>query len=268
MARISNRITSGVSTILHSLIVPVFVLVFMTYYKPLGIYELLSMENVTFGFNVTMIFCIVLVTVSITRAWLYLLGKFKKLPVSVYTMWCIGETLIASLFAAMYVALISPEQISYFETAGSTFISLLVTTIYPYGFLWLGLELYAKHNDDIKPVDESSLIRFYDEYKKLRLVLASEAIIFIKSEDNYVQIHYMDQGRTKKFILRSTMRALEDTLAKHGLVRCHRSFFINPSFIKIVHRDSAGLIVAELNQDGYESIPISRKFQDAIMKLL
>ena len=182
MARISNRITSGVSTILHSLIVPVFVLVFMTYYKPLGIYELLSMENVTYGFNVTMIFCIVLVTVSITRAWLYLLGKFKKLPVSVYTMWCIGETLIASLFAAMYVTLMSPEQISYFETAGSTFISLLVTTIYPYGFLWLGLELYAKHNDDVKPVDESSLIRFYDEYKKLRLVLASEAIIFIKSE--------------------------------------------------------------------------------------
>ena len=74
MARISNRITSGVSTILHSLIVPVFVLVFIAYYKPLGIYELLSMENVTFGFNVTMIFCIVLVTVSITRAWLYLLG--------------------------------------------------------------------------------------------------------------------------------------------------------------------------------------------------
>ena len=150
MARISNRITSGVSTILHSLIVPVFVLVFMTYYKPLGIYELLSMENVSFGFNVTMIFCIVLVAVSITRAWLYLLGKFKKLPVPVYTMWCVGETLIASLFAAMYVTLISPEQISYFETAGLTFVGLLVTAIYPYGFLWLSLELYAKHNDDIK----------------------------------------------------------------------------------------------------------------------
>ena len=92
--------------------------------------------------------------------------------------------------------------------------------------------------------------------------------MFIKSEDNYVQIHYLDQGRTKKFVLRSSMRALEDTLSKHGLVRCHRSYFINPSFIRIVHRDSAGLIVAELNKDGYESIPISRKFQDAITKLL
>jgi DNA-binding LytR/AlgR family response regulator len=57
----------------------------------------------------------------------------------------------------------------------------------------------------------------------------------------------------KKFILRSS---------------CHRSYFINPIFIKIVHRDDAGLIVAELKQDGFESIPISRKYQEAISRLL
>ena len=90
----------------------------------------------------------------------------------------------------------------------------------------------------------------------------------IKSEDNYVQIHYLDRNRTRKFILRSSMRALEEDLSRHGLVRCHRSYFINPSFIKIVHRDSSGLIVAELNQDGFESIPISRKYQDEISRLL
>lgn len=268
MARISNRVTSGTGTLLHSLIVPLFALVFTAYYKPYGVYELLSMENVTYGFNVTMIFCIVLVSTSIARGWLYLLGKFKRLPVPVYTMWCVGETLIASLFAALYVILISPSPISYFEAAGYSFISLLVTNIYPYGFLWLSLELYSKYNDEIKPVDESSLIRFHDEYRKLRLVIASEAVIFIRSDDNYVHIHYMDQGRPKKFILRSSIRALEDNLVKHGLVRCHRSYVINPAFIKIVHRDGSGLIVAELNQDGYESIPISRKYQDVIMKLL
>ena len=80
--------------------------------------------------------------------------------------------------------------------------------------------------------------------------------------------HYLDKGKAKKFILRSSMRALEDTLAKHGLVRCHRSYFINPPFIRIVHRDESGLIVADLNQEGYESIPISRKYQDVVMKVL
>ena len=92
--------------------------------------------------------------------------------------------------------------------------------------------------------------------------------MFIKSEDNYVQINYLDKNKTKKFILRSSMRALEADLAKKGLVRCHRSYFINPAYIKIVHRDESGLIVAELNQDGFESIPISRKYHDEITKLL
>ena len=64
------------------------------------------------------------------------------------------------------------------------------------------------------------------------------------------------------------MKALEGTLMQHGLIRCHRSYFVNPSYIKIVHRNNAGLIVAELNQEGYESIPISQKYQDQIAKIV
>ena len=92
--------------------------------------------------------------------------------------------------------------------------------------------------------------------------------IVLKYEDNYVQIHYLDRGRVKKFILRSSMRALEDDLSKHGLVRCHRSYFINPPFIKIVRRDESGQIVAQLKQEGCENIPISRKYQEEISRLL
>ena len=160
------------------------------------------------------------------------------------------------------------DGLSFFEIAGSTFINLLATTVYPYVFLCLGLELYARDHEESHPVEDNSLIRFYDEYKKLRFVIAPEAVLFIRSEDNYVQIHYMDRGRVKKFILRSSMKALEEELSHHGLVRCHRSYFINPLFIKLVHRDESGLIVAQLKEDGFENIPISRKYQDEISKLL
>ena len=264
----ANILLSGASTIMHSLIVPIFVLIFIIYYKPYGVYNLLQMEHASFAFNATILFCIVLVSISITRGWLYLIGKYKDVTRPVYLAWCIGEMLVASLFMSLYIVLMDKESISFFELAGSSFVMMLATCIYPYGFIWLGIELYAKDNEEDIKADDNSLIRFHDEYNKLRFVIAPEAVIFIKSEDNYVQIHYLDKNRTKKFILRSSMRALEDNLGKHGLVRCHRSYFINPSFIKIVHRDGTGLIVAELNQDGYESIPISRKYHDAITKLL
>lgn len=264
----TRNITSGISTILHSLIIPVFALIFTLYYKPYGIYEMLEMENATFTFNVTMMFCIILVSVSITRGWLYLLGKYRSLTAPIYLVWCLGEILVASLFCSLFYILMADETLPFYEVAGSSFIRMLTTTIYPYCFLWLGFLLHSRNNEAAGNTDDGSLLRFYDEYKKLRLVIAPEAIIFIKSEDNYVQIHYIDQNRAKKFILRSSMRALEEGLSKHGLVRCHRSYFINPSFIKIVHRDSAGLIVAEIKQDGYEAIPISRKYHDAITRLL
>ena len=263
-----NTILSGASTIMHSLIVPLFVLIFTIYYRPTGVYNVLQMEDYSFAFNATILFCIVLVSISITRGWLYLIGKYKEISHSVYLLWCIGETLTASLFVSLYIVLMNNGTTPFFEIAGSSFITMMATCIYPYGFLWLGLELYAKNNEEDSPAEDNSLIRFYDEYRKLRFVIAPEAVIFIKSEDNYVQIHYLDKNRTKKFILRSSMRALEEDLGKHGLIRCHRSYFINPAYIRIVHRDSAGLIVADLNQDGYESIPISRKYQDAITKLL
>lgn len=268
MGKINNIIVSGASTIVHSLVVPIFALIFAIYYKPYGLYEELLMPNASYAFNVTIIFCIILVTLSITRGWLYLIGKYRTVSRLGYLAWCVMESIVAALFGTLYVILMTKVPGAFFDIAGRSVLLMLATLVYPYSFLWLGIELYSKNHEDSAPVDESSLIRFHDEYQKLRLVIAQEAVLFIKSEDNYVQIHYLDQGRTKKFILRSSMRALEDKLSKHGLVRCHRSYFINPGHVKIVHRDSSGLIVAELKQDGFESIPISRKYHDEISRLL
>ena len=259
---------SGVCTIIHSLVIPVFILIFITFYKPHGIHKLLEMEHANFAFNATIIFCIILVSTSITRGWLYLIGRYKNISRSIYTVWCFAEMTVAALFSSLYTTLMLKGPVSYFEIAGTFILLITSTAIYPYSIIWLAYELYAKNSEEENTADDSSLIRFYDEYKKLRFVIAHEAVIFIKSEDNYVQIHYQDQNRTKKFILRSSMKALEETLAKRGLIRCHRSYFINPAYIKIVHRDSTGTIVAELKQENFESIPISRKYQDTITRLL
>lgn len=259
---------SGAGTIMHSLVIPVFFLVFTMYYRTTGSYELLTMENASFAFNVTMLFCIILVSLSITRGWLYLIGKYKGMSGVFYVLWCLAEILVAALFCSLYIVLMSEDGLPFFEIAGSAYANLLSSTIYPYGFLWLGFELYSRDHEESSHVDDNSLIRFYDEYKKLRFIIAPEAVMFIKSEDNYVQIHYLDRNRAKKFVLRSSMRALEEDLSRHGLVRCHRSYFINPLFIRIVHRDDSGLLVAQLKQEGFESIPISRKYQGEVSRLL
>ena len=263
-----NKITEGVSVLIHTLTISLFFLFFIIFYKPYYIYSLLNMEHAGYTFNATILFCIVLVSTFITRGCLYFIGRKKNLTTQVYFGWCFAEMIIAALFSSLYITLMLKEPISFFEVAGTTIILTVTTLIYPYVFLWLKYEILTKNRQMDNTPDENSLIRFYDEYKKLRLVIAREAVMFIKSEENYVHIYYLDKERNKKFTLRSSMKALEDTLTKRGLVRCHRSYFINPAYIKIVHKNSAGIIVAELNRPDCDTIPISRKYQDVITRLI
>lgn len=264
----SNILTEGVSLAMHTLIVSVFALAFTLFYKPFNLQEILYTGNATVSFNATMIFCIILVSLILTRTALYFLGKLKRINKIIYALWCAGEIIIASMFISLYMSLMMDTPLTFFEIAGKTLGMMTFICIYPYSFLWLGMELYAKNNDNSDQPDNSSLVRFHDEYGKLRFVIAPEAVIYIKSEENYVQIYYADNGRVRKHTLRSSMRALEALLLKHGLIRCHRSYFINPEHVKMVHRDSSGLVVAHLKHDIVESIPISRKYQEEVSRIL
>ena len=263
-----NKITKGVSVVIHTMTISLFFLFFVIFYKPYNIYTLLNMEHAGFTFNATILFCIVLVSTFLTRGSLYLIDRKKRISTQVYFAWCFAEMIIVALFSSLYITLMLREPVSFFEVAGRAIILTVTTLIYPYVFIWMKYEILTKERQIDNTPDENSLIRFYDEYKKLRFVIAREAVIFIKSEENYVHIYYMDKEKNKKFTLRSSMKALEETLTKHGLVRCHRSYFINPAYIKIIHKNSAGIIVAELNQPNCDTIPISRKYQDAITKLI
>ena len=263
-----NKITKGASVVIHTMTISLFFLFFVIFYKPYSIYTLLNMEHAGFTFNATILFCIVLVSTFLTRGSLYLIDRKKRISTQVYFAWCFAEMIIVALFSSLYITLMLREPVSFFEVAGRAIILTVTTLIYPYVFIWMKYEILTKERQIDNTPDENSLIRFYDEYKKLRFVIAREAVIFIKSEENYVHIYYMDKEKNKKFTLRSSMKALEETLTKHGLVRCHRSYFINPAYIKIIHKNSAGIIVAELNQPNCDTIPISRKYQDAITKLI
>ena len=268
MEKNNIMMTGTHSILLHAVALPVFFLLFVVFYEPFGIKSLLTMERSSVTFNVTMLFCILLTSMSIIRCLLYFICKVRSISRIEYALWCVAEVLVSSLFMALYLSLMMPSASPYYELVGKALKITAGTCVYPYLFIWVGMEAKTRINLLSQRSDDSSLIRFYDEYKKLRFVIAPEAVLYIKSEDNYAQIHYLDKGMPQKFILRSSMKALEDNLRQHGLIRCHRSYFVNPSFIRIIHRNEAGLIVAELNQGGYESIPISQKYQDQIAKIV
>ena len=52
------------------------------------------------------------------------------------------------------------------------------------------------------------------------------------------------------------------------MVRCQRSFFVNPQHVKVLRKDKQGVVVAELDVNGADTIPVSPKYYDALERML
>ena len=57
----------------------------------------------------------------------------------------------------------------------------------------------------------ASVIAFRDEKGELRLSIKHSNLLYIESADNYVQIWYLNKGVVTKFMLRNTLKAMEET---------------------------------------------------------
>ncbi|MBQ4476560.1 MAG: LytTR family transcriptional regulator DNA-binding domain-containing protein [Bacteroidales bacterium] len=218
------------------------------------------------AFNTTMLFCILFGVLLISRLLLYVLRRFFVPTWLAYSLWIFGEVLVASLFMALYVTLMYHGEYPYFDVVGLCLFFNLIVLSLPY--VIISLSVVASEANDVGEPSEGGLIRFHDNTQKLKLVVAADAVMYVKAEENYVRIKYLENGVIKDYVLRNTMKSLEPTLQKYGMVRCQRSFFVNPKHVKVLRKDKQGVVVAELNVSGADTIPVSPKYYDALERLL
>jgi DNA-binding LytR/AlgR family response regulator len=168
---------------------------------------------------------------------------------------------------ALYATLFYAGRHSYFNVLSFCFKFAYLILVYPYLFLCL-IQIILNKNADLNAEPSDTLVKFYDEHKRLKLTIDPTAIICIQADANYVVIRYMDAGRIKEFLLRASMKSIESTVANHGLVRCHRSYFVNPKYVKMLSKNKDGMITAELLHPEMDSIPVSKQFYQQLSELL
>ena len=255
---------------IQAIILPsVFFLVFTIVYNPFGMGELLDMGRGLFTLNVTIVFAILLVVDTLARLIFHLFEKARKFTWFMYISWCVGEILIGVLFASMYISLISAGEYPYFDALFRVCLpKMFLILIFPYVILTLGFIIAGNgESEDTLEANDDSLIRFYDVYHKPKLVIAVKAILYIKADENYMSIWYSDNGRPVKYSLRAPMNSIEESCTRHGLVRCQRSYFVNPQHVTIL-RKHQNWIYAELDMEGVPSIPVSKRYYDKLSNLL
>jgi len=255
----------------YVLLLPAFFIIFAFIYNPYGIDQFLTVGGKIYAFHLVMLTCIMMGVLALSRLIFYALHKHIEFLWWHYLLWCFGEIVVVSFFMALYVALFYGGQMLYFSALSHCFKFAFTILIYPYMILSL-IRVAVNYAEDIKtaaqqPVDDS-LAKFYDEHRRLKLTINPSAVLYVSAESNYIKVHYMEEDNHKEFLIRNSMKSVENVASKCGLVRCHRSYYVNPRHVKLLSRGKEGLIQAELDQNGLGLIPVSKQYYDSLSNLL
>ncbi|MBR5300081.1 MAG: LytTR family transcriptional regulator [Bacteroidales bacterium] len=265
MSQISKIFRRFIPQLLHMIVLPVFFFAFMLIYRPANSVEFLGGE--WFGVHLTICSCVVFLSAVLMRLLYYYLPM--KMNYSLYILWCVSEIIFTAFFVALYIWLVRHKPMPYFEAFTVSFKYLFLTLLIPYVILALSLRLYEFHTrtEDHNPATLQRM-RFYDDRHNLKIVLTPEDVLYITAEENYVNIFYTENGKLRTYVLRSSMKALEELCQDNGLVRCHRSFYVNPSHVKVLRKDKEGIVYAELDDKNVMHIPVTKRYYDSLAEML
>lgn len=253
------------SLLLYAIGIPVFYLAFCMLYRPAVLNEFFVMDGIL-TFNRTILMCIVLGVMVLSRVAQHYLWRWMHMTWLRYISWIAGELAVMAMFMALYMVLMYRGEFGYFYCVGCCLLDVLTVLVYPYVIFTVCLALSDKPLREAEQAD--SLVRFVDATQRLKLILAKSAILYVEAAENYVRIVYTEYGVRKDCDLRNTMKGIERLMQQHGMVRCQRSYYVNPQRVKTLTRDKDGSFLAELDMPEAKKIPVSPKFYEDLTRKL
>ena len=106
------------SQLLYLLGIPAFFLCFMLIYQPSMPTTLLAMGKGMLSFNTTIIMCILLGVMLVSRTLMLVLYRSIRINWWRFIAWEVAELIIMSLFMALYLTLMYQGQYPYFHIVG------------------------------------------------------------------------------------------------------------------------------------------------------
>jgi len=115
-------------------------------------------------------------------------------------------------------------------------------------------------------LDESQLVEFKGQGSKDQITLSLSNFLYGKAQDNYMELYYVEKEQLKKFLMRTSLTKLLESVNDQVIVRCHRSYMINLLHVSAVKGSSHNLT---LNIEPFDtSIPVSKSYQKTTIESL
>ncbi|MBP3482440.1 MAG: LytTR family transcriptional regulator DNA-binding domain-containing protein [Alistipes sp.] len=197
----------------------------------------------------------------------------------IYLLWLVGEVVAISLLYTVFTQLLvfhgsasDPVRITIRAVCCVTAILAIPYTI---SSLYAAYKSKKEESDIMRyrakllegNVGTGNLISLYDGNGVVKLTIDIDSLYYMESQDNYVKICYENDGALHNYMLRCRTKTLEDNLADTPMVRCHRSYIINTTKIKLLRPDKSNNVVV-LKHPDVKPIPVSKSYYDKLMKLI
>lgn len=187
----------------------------------------------------------------------------------------VGHTIGTGLFAVIH----------YFGMIGLRYLVFaLVGRTYTFSDFWLN-NLLIEYQKDIKIY--LAIVAIVAVYRRLRAsgdarkkntagtgrrlvvqtgtgqsVIRHDQIEALEAARNYVTIHTPD----REYLVRQTLKSLEESLDSNVILRCHRSYLVNVDCIEEIRSTESGNHVIRMTSG--REVPLSRGFRDAFRSRL
>lgn len=254
------------------LLTALFALVFINIYAPFGVsswYSVTKWELLAYSSLVILTGVLVVV---ISRIIMYWVSKKSTLLLWHYLIWVAAEAFFMATFYTLFEKLILDDKRFVGDIFQASIKNTALVLLLPYSILWLYFSWREKKIQLIKltenpPISDNSkaLLPFYDEKGELRFSIKLESFLYLESADNYVNIYYLDKGKTTRFTLRNTIKRLEETLGSAAIIRCHRSYMVNFDKVKVLRKDKTELLL-ELDVPNAIALPVSKTYIESVME--
>lgn len=254
----------------------IFALLFINIFQPFGSRSWYpNISDFKYFFFSSLIILIGMLVVLISRLIMLTFVKKHTITYIQYGVWVLAEIISMSMFYALFTKFIPRESASrdFVEIFQKSTLHAALVLLLPYSILWLYFSLREKNSILLKLKEEDktaempkrNLISFQDEKGEFKISIVRENLLYVDSADNYATIHYLNKSKLSHYLIRNSLKWMEENLTKEStLVRCHRSYIVNLDKVKVLRKTKDGIFL-ELDALNTPDIPVSKTYYERVM---
>ena len=249
-----------------------FALVFINIYSPFGANKWFNLTKLQFLAYSSLVILTGVLVVVISRIVMYYVCRKHLINTMQYLVWIFAEIMFMALFYAVFEKFILKDTRDFADLVKLSATNTALVLLIPYSVLWLYFSWQDKKEQierlaDGQPLTGSNrdMIPFYDDKSILKFSVKKESFLYLESAENYVSICYLNKDKVSKYLLRDTLKKMEEIFAGTDIIRCHRSYMVNFEKVKVIRKDKDGLKL-ELDIPSSVDIPVSKTYVDNVMQ--